>query len=1269
MKAKRSNLKPASGTAQVERFPLALDPAYAPVDQRECADLLAFALDFAKLLAYYDEQNQHVSDWSPFFRRDITFLLARICTTDFQREHFDAWGLETELKEGKNKTKEILKKIYQVAKRIDDWYIWAKEISDKQDEDSPLKLTLESIIEADLKRYLGQNLENILKNSAAMSGSDAWDKYWKPRETQLAEIWRKPQKDGAENTLTQYKDPADGLIAILRAFNLADRKLSEVARTYLEDSLHKRSNHPPHTALYIAFAKLMDLLRERINTVTGRHLDFYYRDVLKLSERGSTPDVAHLSFTLAPTVGTYMLPAGTRLTAGKDANGKVIEYATETDLPINRAKINSLRSIYVAKDRFADSAQDHERVVSIFASIHADSEDGQGAPLKDPAVGWPTFGLNEAIRSGSEVLPPHAELGFLISSPALLLQEGERQVKLTVTFSDATNLEAVLQTFQSTAAKILDITPEASLLLADSCLIYLSGEKGWMPVSNASFRRHAIVGTALEIEFTLEAGSPAVIANPALAPDAGPGSLWPLLKLMLNPAARIYPYSFLKSLIIETVDISVQVRGMRQVQLQNELGPLDPAQPFMIFGPSPSPGSYLLLAHRELAVKQVSHATITIGWFNLPKPPDSLTSHYRSYDLGIDDNIFKVRVSVFAANAWAAQNENQLGLFPLFTRDYSRSAGLLPISTFPIDVSALSQEAAEQDAPMATENQAAKGSIRIELAEPAFAFGHAVYPRVMAEVATGNALAGKNGPRKPLPNPPIAPLARSLSLDYEASDKLTLKQPPQTDQSTRFYHIHPFGHLPHHGRVTTLFPLSQEQGHLYLGIENSGPRQVLTLLFQIRDAGHSPVPSLQKHLHDEETTVRWRYLANGQWKDLPASSLVADSTMGLTRSGIVKLYLPGDITTQHTLMPEGLCWIEAAGNPVADAYWCHIVTIDTQAVTAVRICNTNSDLMPATLPAGSITQLSEKLPQIKTVSHLIASSGARNKERPHDFYTRVSERLRHKNRAIQPSDFERMILNEFPEVGQVKCIGPNNSRGFSGTVAVNPGLLYLVVTPLLEECPDEEPRLPQFVLKRIENFIHPHTSPSLKDIHVINPVYESLKVFVNVVFAQDEDGSYYSDSLNKALSQYLLPWRKKPIKAMPIGSGQVQGHELALFIKNQKYIKRLDSLAMLHTFQTEAGFESQWLSVEGIAMASAPWAVLIPIAEHGITALDPDSEAEVDEGIKNLTVGEDFVTNPLTPGPAGRTDEQDKATPEARYFFVIPRHAASTASRPERGHD
>jgi hypothetical protein len=58
----RGNLKPTAGTAREQRFPWALAPEYAQLDQRNCADQMSAALEFAKLLAYYDESNQRVNN-------------------------------------------------------------------------------------------------------------------------------------------------------------------------------------------------------------------------------------------------------------------------------------------------------------------------------------------------------------------------------------------------------------------------------------------------------------------------------------------------------------------------------------------------------------------------------------------------------------------------------------------------------------------------------------------------------------------------------------------------------------------------------------------------------------------------------------------------------------------------------------------------------------------------------------------------------------------------------------------------------------------------------------------------------------------------------------------------------------------------------------------------------------------------------------------------------------------------------------------------------
>lgn len=1246
--AKRGNLKPSSGTTRDTRLLEALDPATAAIDERSCEDLLAFALDFSKLLNYYNSDNQPVSDWSVFFERDLCFLLAQIVTTDVLRDHFQGWALQNAVKAGQGNTKEILRTIYQIVQRIDHWYSWATDIAKRDRADNKLRKTLESIIQSDVGHYLGRYIQDILKTLPSSPEGESWTNYWSRQEARLQGPWRAEEKANQPVVLPPYYKPVDGLLAILRALHLATQKLQRVARQYLEESLSTRSDHPPHTALYIAFAKLFLLLKDKINKLSERHLDFYYHEVLQLNERLSSPDVVHVTFELSPELKSFVLPAGTRLLAGKDKSGKPIEYTTDQDTFLNQARISSMRALYLAKTQSALAPEEGQRVTGIFALPQANSQDGMSAALEAPESGWPTFGINEATNDGLATALLQAELGIIVSSPVLLLQEGERNVIVSIAFAGDGKLGAALQHYKNAADEILDSPTPIEMLLADAFLVFVSGEKGWLPVMNASFRRHPVVGTTMEIEFTLNAIDPAVVPNPVIAPESDAESQWPLFKLVLNPQARVYAYTFFNNLEIETIEFRVNVRGVQKLQLRNDLGPLDPAQPFPVFGPVPTQGSYLLLNHRELNVKSVDHVTLCLTWFNLPKPPEDMESYYAGYGLEIRDDSFKVRLSLLGANKWTPPADGH-EIFPLFAKDYDQSGGLLPVTVIGTEIPEIPMPALPSPTPaVLSEAEAPRGCIRLELAEPAFAFGHQDYPGIMAKAAIVNARADKNGAPVPLPRPPLAPVAKSVVLDYDASDRLFLTHPLPENRQAHFYSLHPFGYVPHQGRATNLFADYKEQGHLYLGISQAGPREPLSLLFEICDTAFSPVPRLRQR-QDAVSPIRWRYLSGQEWKDLPAWLLLSDSTMGLTRSGIVKLALPGDITNQSTLMPAGVCWIEAATAHVAGVYWSRVVSLATQAASATRQCDPQNALDPAQIPAGSVTQLSPKLPQVKAVRQPFASTGGRSRESAPEFRIRVSERLRHKGRAIQASDFEQIVLDAFPEVGQVKCIGHNNSRNFPGTTPINPGTLYLVATPRLENSAEREPRLPQNLLKTIENYIQPHASVFLqKQIHVINPVYETLKIFATVEFKLEGDGSGYSDDLEAALSKYLQQWRGQPMKPMPIGSGQVQGYEIASLIQQQSYVKRLHYLRMLHTFQTESGYASRWLSKEDRAWASAPWAVLIPASHHSITSVDPGQQSMIDPGIRNLTIGTDFVM--------GREEEKKEDGADLRYFLVVPAH-------------
>lgn len=1281
----RGNLKPAAGTAREQRFPWALAPEYALLDQRKCADQMAAALEYAKLLAYYDESNQRSGDWSDFFRRDISFLLAQMAASNFQREGYQIGALQTAAREGRADVRQILHAIYRMTERIDSWYLWAREIAEKDlaqnGLDSGLGTDIFSKLEAivkDLRDYLGANLKGLLRGLAPAHEREDWAGYWEGWESKLSEIWRRQPElgtggPGAAVAVTD-STPLEGLLSVLRRLQETSLGLGDMARQHLEDAADERSDHPPHTALYMAFARLLDQLRDKLNSLSGSHLDFYYRGVLQLREKDSTPDVVHVSFEAAPEVKGFTLPAGTRLAAGKEPGGALREYATDADLFINRGRVTALKAVYIARDNFKTSSHAPDRVMSILRFPQCDSQDGMGAPLIDPAAGWPTFGLNEMTTDAAERLQLHNDIGFVLASPALLLREGERNVTVSLAFEGETSLEEALEKYQNVAGDVLDQPPSIDVLMADAFNVSLSTEKGWLPVI-ASYRRHPVVGTAMEIEFTLQPSEPPVVANAALSPEPQTAQ-WPLLKLSLNPLARIFAYSFFRDLRITTIDIRVSVRGLKALQLRNQAGLLGAGQPFPVFGPTPAQGSYLLLSHPELAVKDVSHATINIAWFNLPRPPASMASHYAAYNLGIDDDSFKVSLSVYADGnrGWAPPSAAS-SLIPLFTRDFDRS-GLLPATAMAVDIDQLTPPADDPAAaePAAadqlTDSQAPRGTIRLELAEPEVGFGQTVYPQIMTNAATANARAGKKGPYTPIPNPPLAPVARSLTLDYDASEQMDLTRPLPEDRAGRFYSINSFGYSTHSGRATGIFLPLEDQGHLRLGIAEIGPRQSLSLLFQIRDSGYSPVPTLFRHHDEKDLPLKWRYLSNNEWKDFPEGLLLSDSTMGLTRSGIVKFKLPEDITAGNTRMPGEFCWIEAALPRVAGAYSCNVVSVDTQAVTATRVIHPESELVPLSLPAGTIGQLSIKRPEIKSVRQPFASGGGRKKEDLQAFRTRVSERLRHKGRAVLPSDYERLVLEEFPEVGQVKCITNNNSRTGFFTPPVPPGTVYLVAAPRLEECPEREPRLPRHILKKIADFIGPLASPMVKDIHVINPVYETLKIFATVEFSVEGDDSCFADDLDEAISQYLLPWRQKPFKPMPIGSGQVQGHQLSKFIQQQSYVKQLHALRMLHTYQNENIWAEskekengndidtvgRWLAEENKTWASGPWAVVLPAVRHSIVSVAPGATpAEIEKGIVNLAVGSDFATK------WAWKEEKKEKSPETRYFLVIPR---GTAERP-----
>src|SRR5690606_19431370 len=102
---------------------------------------------------------------------------------------------------------------------------------------------------------------------------------------------------------------------------------------------------------------------------------------------------------------------------------------------------------------------------------------------------------------------------------------------------------------------------------------------------------------------------------------------------------------------------------------------------------------------------------------------------------------------------------------------------------------------------------------------------------------------------------------------------------------------------------------------------------------------------------------------------------------------------------------------------------CDVVAIRAQAVSVRFDDRGNAAAHYAQpLPAGSIQRLLVPEAGLAKLEQPYSSSGGRPAEAPERLDTRVSERLRHKDRALTAWDHERLVLHRFPQIYKARCL-------------------------------------------------------------------------------------------------------------------------------------------------------------------------------------------------------------------------------------------------------
>ena len=849
---------------------------------------------------------------------------------------------------------------------------------------------------------------------------------------------------------------------------------------------------------------------------------------------------------------------------------------------------------------------------------------------------WKTFG---SAAAGSVIgAAPPALIGWALASPLLALAEGVRTVEL--------RLGCLAGGFDAAGLRRLfapDAPDTALRASVNPFVVQLSGAKGWVEPScdiswtGASMAGYpSVVGTdtsglrLLRLTLRLDEKQPAI--EPPSLTLHGLVAAAPVLRLLLRPTWRAAErawctaYPELHTVQVARLALQVGVTGLVSLTLRSDQAVLDAKKPFEPFGAQPAAGARLLIGHPELVAKALDSLVLRYRWMGAPA---DFKAQYLNYPGPLDGASFTARVGFKDGSLFAPA----AALMPLFDTD--TSAGVTRAVLLPVDPGAPA-------APRVTGSDVGLWP-RALVWELTGDFRHPAYPTLALQNAMAMASfvagGGKPTPTQFLLNPPYTPKLKSLAIDYTSSTEVALADLPQAGPAAglSLLHLHPFGSAPAAAELALpaivagqslprpnalpLLPAYDGEGALYIGLANLAAPLTLSLLLQVAEGSADPDVA--------PGPVTWSCLDGDRWVELHDGALLEDSTRGLINSGLLRLalrpvapssLLPGaQAQIQAGAGPARLYWLRAA-IPRASAGVCDMVAVHPNAVVACFTDQGNAaDHLAEPLPPGSITALAVLQPGVAKIKQPYSSFGGKPAEQAPDFNLRVSERLRHKQRALTPWDYERLVLEKFPQLHKAKCLRPGAESA--------PGQIDLIVVPnISHHFPFDpfEPKLPADVVRDIEAYLADKTPPFAM-LRVRNAFFVPLKIRCGVRFMPGQDEGFCRQRLNDELNRFLSPWAYDEGADLDLG-GAIYANSIIDFIDERDYV---DYLAELRLFTTRDGHDVLVPEAADYhASAGRPDGVLVAARQHEFDVIaQADYRVEGFAGINYMKLELDFIVS------------------------------------------
>jgi len=955
-------------------------------------------------------------------------------------------------------------------------------------------------------------------------------------------------------------------------------------------NLYPDGNMEPSQTLIYAFLEQLRRTTDMFNERWCNLSQWYLKDVLGVVPLSTTPDKVWLSFS-KDSPAPVILQKGTVFNY-KSGDRVMFTYHLAENLEVQDIELANAYSLYFERDKDILPAGYLDFITSVKIKDL----------LKDKS--------SQEMMFGKDRNPKYAKaLGLIISSPSLLLREGRRYVTITFKSENEKWTEQLTQIVEALKLNISGWTNEKMLfeLFNNLFFITISTAENWTEVTEYTVKKD---GGNLILKFILPEDFP---ETKGCEQDIHHfEAKFPALRIYPNFDAWLYPYSWLKTFLLDKIIIETSVESISNVQIYNELGRIDNSKPFAPFGVNTERGAWFVIGNYEMSLKNVQSVDLHIRWQQLPEDEKGLHSYYRTYNDKIDNRSFRLKADYLTDYKWYdTPDQKEFYLFSGVRKDMDGN----PLPDVKLSQeSTLSGIAIERMPPYTSAEdtydyniKSRSGFIRFVMDEPSVGFGEKRYRQLFAEQMIKNALRKK---KEEVINPPINPLIEKITLNYHACDVIDLRKQKSAGDSDVFQ-LYPLGYISalskgKNSGVPFVYDLDTD-ANVLLSFRSVKGGEILTLFLDF-------LPVSKECTRQNIPQIVW-YWGNGyHWHEVSPNTILSDHTQNMLTAGHITIRIP-DVVDDSLRDDNGFLWLRA-GIKKHERNISELTSIHTNVAQLVLDTDFSDDsnssdyenqqyeLIPATKLAG-----------IKSFQQISSFYSGRDRENDTDMQIRMSEYVTHRGKAVTARDYEQIVLQAFPDIAKVKCL-PNFDCKYN-----RKGVVTLVVIPKVEKHNNKiyRPLTSSYLMLEVEEYMSRHVSAYVKDIDVVNPVYEELMVRCDISFYEDYSLAISKTKLDELFNRMIAPWQER--KRLPEFGYSINMKKLYDKIKAQNFVKDINRLSIIRITNDNDYYSLyEYGRDNDMVVPQYPHVIFVPADKHII-----ESDILPDFGINDMSIDKTFI--------------------------------------------